>query len=422
MTKTPQHSPQPVEAAVGAPPLAPDAVPCCFVVDEDTSIRHFLSLVLQGSGIDTVEFASGAAMRENGASRAPNLIFHDVSLDASDAIKSLVSLGARGSRAAVQLMSSRGAAVLDHVNSIGLQNKLTMLPPLKKPFEIEAIVKLVQELKLSEPEVATHIDLAEALTNNWIEFWYQPKIDLRRKQLAGAEAYAHARHPQHGVVLPSAFMKGATEASILQLSQLTIERALNAGVAFSRLGVNLPIAVNIPVDAVVKLPIEDLVKAQHSPAEKWPGLIIDLAEEQIVSNLGLAVELTKKHKHSNVRFAIDDFGRGYASLAGLSELPFAEIKLERSFIADCGTNKINAPLCKMAIDLAHNFGQVAVANGIEKAADVTALVAMGCDYGQGFLLGQPMPQERFVSLLRQRTSRQAQVQPAPRGADKQPAR
>jgi EAL domain-containing protein (putative c-di-GMP-specific phosphodiesterase class I) len=63
-------------------------------------------------------------------------------------------------------------------------------------------------------------------------------------------------------------------------------------------------------------------------------------------------------------------------------------------------------LCKTVIDLAHNFGRIAVAIGIEKAADAVALVSMGCDYGQGFLLGQPMPEERFVSLLRQRAATQ----------------
>jgi EAL domain-containing protein (putative c-di-GMP-specific phosphodiesterase class I) len=66
-------------------------------------------------------------------------------------------------------------------------------------------------------------------------------------------------------------------------------------------------------------------------------------------------------------------------------------------------------LCKTVIDLAHNFGSLAVAIGIEKASDAVALVAMGCDYGQGFLLGQPMPQERFISLLRQRTGAKAPI-------------
>jgi len=417
MTESPAHSPQ--SGAVEAPSLVPHNAPLCFVVDEDASIRHFVSLVLHGAGVDTVEFANGAAMREDDGSRAPNLLFHDVSLESADAIASMVALGKRGFRGAVQLMSSRGAAVLDHVKTIGLQRKLNMLTPLKKPFETDAIIRIIQELKLGlPPAAATRIDLDEALNNNWIEFWYQPKIDLRKKQLAGAEAYARARHPQHGIVLPSAFMAGASDASVLKLSELAIESALKAGMNFSRLGVNLRIAVNIPLEALVKLPIEKLVTAYQPQAEKWPALIIDVSEQQIVSDLSLAIELARKLEPSNIRLAIDDFGRSYSSLARLSDLPFAEIKLDRAFVADCATNKVNAPLCKSAINLAHNFGRNAVGLGIEKAADAVALVSMGCDFGQGFLLGQPMAEERFVSLLRQRTGAQTRATPASRAADR----
>ena len=419
MTEAPAHPPQQPEGAVGAPPLAPGEPPLCYVVDENASIRHFLSLVLHGSGIDTVEFANGAALRASNEKRAPNLVFHDVSLESADAIESMVTLGKRGYRGAVQLMSSRGAAVLDHVKTTGLRHKLNMLPPLKKPFETDAIGKIIDELKLGlAPADAARIDLQEALNNNWIEFWYQPKVELRKKRLAGAESHARARHPQHGLVLPSAFMAGASEASVLKLSELAVVSGLKAGVAFSRLGVTLPIAVNLPLEALVKLPIEQLVKAQHPHPDRWPGLIIDVSEEQVVADLALAVELAKKLDPINVRLAIDDFGRGSSSLARLSELPFAEIKLDRAFVADCGTNKVNAPLCKTAIDLAHSFGRVAAATGIEKAADATALVSMGCDFGQGFLFGQPMPEELFVSLLRQRTGGQVRAQAAACGADK----
>jgi EAL domain-containing protein (putative c-di-GMP-specific phosphodiesterase class I) len=96
-------------------------------------------------------------------------------------------------------------------------------------------------------------------------------------------------------------------------------------------------------------------------------------------------------------------------------LPFAELKIERNFVADCGTDKVNAPLCKTVIDLAHNFGRAAVAMGIEKAADAIALVSMGCDFGQGLLLGQSMPEERFVSLLRQRAATKGRNLPAATG-------
>jgi EAL domain-containing protein (putative c-di-GMP-specific phosphodiesterase class I) len=197
-------------------------------------------------------------------------------------------------------------------------------------------------------------------------------------------------------------MPGASEASLIKLSELAVTGALKAGLTFSKLGINLRIAINVPVEALVKLPVAELVKAHRPKADAWPGLIIDVTESQILSDLALAQDITKKLESSNVRLAIDEFGRGFSSLARLKELPFAELKLDRAFVLNCGTDKVNAPLCKTVIDLAHNFGSTAVAMGIEKAADAVALVSMGCDFGQGFLLGQPMPEDRFISLLRQR--------------------
>jgi EAL domain-containing protein (putative c-di-GMP-specific phosphodiesterase class I) len=411
MTGTP--APPPPETADGAapaveaPPLAPGSAPLCYVADEEPSIRHFLSLVLHGAGIDTMEFADGAALRKAIEKRVPALVFHNISLESADAIESVVTLGKHGYRGPVQLMSNRGAAVLEHVKGIGEQHKLNMLPVLKKPFETEAIVNILHALKLGMPAtVASRIDLDEALNNNWIEFWYQPKIDLRKKQLAGAEAYARARHPQHGMVLPDAFMPGASEATLTKLSELALASILKAGLAFSNLGINLRLAVNIPVPVLVKLPVEDIVKTHRPNTDKWAGLIIDLPEEQIITELTLAGELAKKLERCNVRLAIDEFGQGHPALARLDELPFAELKLNRAFVIDCGIDKANAPLCRTVIDLAHVFGRTAVAMGIEKASDAVALVSMGCDFGQGFLLGQPMPEQRFVSLLRQRAATQ----------------
>ena len=419
MSAIPEQSPSAAPAAASEPHAG--RAPLCFVIDGDGSIRHFLSLILHGAGIDTEEFADGQGLRRALSRRAPDLIFLDIPLESAEAIACVVALGNGNYRSRLQLMSTRGSAVLAHVKGIGEQQRLQMLPALRKPFDTNAILRLLTDLKLGHPPaVVGRIDLADALANEWIEFWYQPKIDLRRKQLVGAEAYARARHPAHGILLPSAFMPGAKEADLITLSELALSKTMTAAASFATLGVNLRMAVNIPVSALAKLAFADIVQTYRPQFEKWPGLIIDVSEEQIVSDLAFANDLTKRLRHLNVQLAIDDFGRGYSSLVRLKELPFAELKLDRAFVTDCGTDKVNAPLCKTVIDLAHNFGSVAVAIGIEKASDALALVSMGCDCGQGFLLGQPMPEQRFVSLLRQRAGAQSGAQ-ASRTMEREPA-
>jgi EAL domain-containing protein (putative c-di-GMP-specific phosphodiesterase class I) len=398
-----------VPEAKPAPPAAPrpggqSVVPLCLVVDEEKSARQFISLILHGLGIDTIELADGAALRAVRTPRAPDLIFHSISLESTDAIESLLRLSRCGYSGPVQLMSRRGAAVLEHVKKVGVENKLNMLPVLKKPFGGEEITKIMQDLKLglAVAEAASKANLEDAMSRNWIEFWHQPVIDLRKKRLTGAEMYARVRHPEAGILLPASFMAGASESAILKLSEVAVTTALAAGANFSKLGINLPISINAPLEVLEKLPIEKLVLDRHSNATNWPGLFIDISEEQIATNLGLATELAQKLARINVKIAIDNFGKAFSQLAKLKELPFAQIKLDRAFIVNCATDTVNAPLCKTMVDLAHNFGQTAVAMGIESASDALALVSMGCDYGQGFLLGQPMPEAHFMSLLRQR--------------------
>jgi EAL domain-containing protein (putative c-di-GMP-specific phosphodiesterase class I)/FixJ family two-component response regulator len=324
--------------ATEVPPPATGAAPLCSLVDEDASIRLFLLLILHGSGIDTVEFADGAALRQAAGKRTPDLIVHNIALDSADVIESLGALGKRGFAGAVQLTSSRGAAVLEHVKGIGIEHKLHMLPVLKKPYETEAVVKIVQDLKLGLAAATAKIDIEQALANNWIEFWYQPKIALRKKQLAGAEAYARARHPQHGILLPGAFMADAPEASVTKLSELALADALKTGVMFSKNGVNIPLTVNFHPAILDKLPVGDIVKTHRPGADQWPALIVGLRVEHIISDLALAVELGKRLAPHNMRLAIDEFGGGYPALARFGAMPFAELKLDRKFVADCGTD------------------------------------------------------------------------------------
>ncbi len=251
---------------------------------------------------------------------------------------------------------------------------------------------------------AGRVDLGAALAEHRIEFWYQPKINLRKKQLVGVEAFARMRHPALGVLPPEAFIPAASDADLVALSELALAESLKASINFCKVGVSLRMAVNMPVNALREIDILDIVQRYRPRFDKWPGLLIDVSEEQVVDDFERTRDIAERLEPLNVRLAIDNFGRDYSAVMRLSDLPFAELKLERSFVSGCGTDSATAPLCQAAIDLAHSFGSIAVGVGIERAADALALAGMGCDYGQGFLLGQPMPEERFIALLRQRAA------------------
>ncbi len=249
------------------------------------------------------------------------------------------------------------------------------------------------------------IAIAEALRNHWFEIWYQPKIDLKRKCLAGAEALARINHPQLGVLLPGTFLPDVDEDSIAELAQHALVATLCDWSMFEEAGFNLHLAVNVPASVLFKLPIPALVGEYRPKSELWPGLILEVTEDQIVREIKLAKEIATQLRVSGITIAIDDFGAGYSSFSSLRDLPFAELKIDRSFVRGCATDATNAAICQTAIDLAHRFGSAAVAEGIESTADLQSLMVMGCDFGQGVLIAPPMPKERFVDLLRQRMNK-----------------
>jgi EAL domain-containing protein (putative c-di-GMP-specific phosphodiesterase class I) len=258
---------------------------------------------------------------------------------------------------------------------------------------------------LAAASAPTPIAVDEALQNNWLEIWYQPKIDLKRKCLAGAEALARIRHPQQGMLWPSSFLPGVDEDSLSRLAEHALLTTLRNWTGFDESGFNLQLAINVPASALSKLPIVQLVMENRPTASHWPGLILEISEDQVVRDIDMAKQVAPGLKAAGVTIAIDDFGAGYSSFSSLRALQFAELKVDSSFVKDCATDANNAAICQTAIDLAHRFGSVAVAGGIESMADLQALVVMGCDFGQGVLVAPPMPRDRFLELLRQRVSR-----------------
>jgi EAL domain-containing protein (putative c-di-GMP-specific phosphodiesterase class I) len=257
----------------------------------------------------------------------------------------------------------------------------------------------------SVAELRPRIEIDEALNKDWFEIWYQPKINLNRKCLAGAEALARIRHPVLGVMRPGSFLPAITEDSVARLTELAVLAALADWAVFDQAGFNLTLAINVPVSVLRKVSIPALLDRYRPSCDHWPGMILELTEDEIVRDPDLARAIANDVRLNGLQISIDHFGAGVSSLSSLRELPFSELKLDPAMTRDCATDTANAALCQTAIDLAHRFGSAAVADGIERQADLQALIAMGCDFGQGPLLAPAMPQEDFLELLLRRISR-----------------
>lgn len=388
--------PQTLDSAATGPPRT-------LIFDTDAASGHSLAAILDGSGVAANVHHEAAGFAAACRAAPPPLVFIDVHEQGDMAIDALVTMSEYRYAGAVQLMGAGPMPVVEVVRRMGARHALRMLPVLRKPLDVLAVQQVLNAQNMDDaPQIGAAPSLQEALARDWIEFWYQPKIDLRLMQIAGVETFARILHPQLGMLSPASFMQGATEADLILLTQRALASALGAAARFSGLGINLRLAVNVPVQALFQLPIADLVREFGPRHRRWPGLLLDVTEEQVVAELPRVQAVSAALTDCNVSLAIDDFGRGMLPPARLRELPFLELKLDRSFVNGCAADAGRAETCRSVIDLAHNLDCVAVAVGVEKAADMRALAAMGCGLGQGYLFGQPMPEEELVGAMLER--------------------
>ncbi len=265
-----------------------------------------------------------------------------------------------------------------------------------------------------EPQQSETVEISidEALANNWLDIWYQPKIDLKRKCLAGAEALVRLHHPQAGHLWPEDYLGLLDDDDLAKLIERALAETLRNWSDFAKAGFGLRLAINVPATMLSKLPIKALIAEHCAEFTSWPGLILEVTEDQIVRDIALTRKIATELKASRVEIAIDDFGAAFSSFSSLRDLPFAELKLHSSFVKNCAVDVTNAAICQTAIDLAHRFGSSAVAKGIDSIADLQALMVMGCDFGQGMLVAQPMPRDRFLEALQQHVKRPGASEPS----------
>jgi diguanylate cyclase (GGDEF)-like protein len=400
------------ESAVSLPSNAGEGPSCsgnAYVLDDEPQIGALVCKVLEACGIMPRQFTSPSPFLAELDVSPPDLIVLDLSLGQSDAVEIMRHLEGRKFAGKVLLISGRDEATLNDTTEIGRRHGLTMLPPLRKPFRPRDLKERLaaqagtQGEPRSESESkapkAVLVQLAEALRGNWLELWYQPKVDLKSLTVNGAEALVRARHPTLGLISPANLLPPAGDPGYEPLTEFVIAQAIADWCRFADRGLLLKLSVNVPV-SVLHAP--DFIARVRSllPADaSFPGLTIEVTEDEIIRDPEWARELATQLKLYNVGISIDDFGSAYASLSRLNDLPFMEVKIDRSFVSGCASNKLKHSLCRTVVDLAHRFGATACAEGVETPPDLRALIETHCDAAQGYLFAKPMPPDELIPLL-----------------------
>jgi EAL domain-containing protein (putative c-di-GMP-specific phosphodiesterase class I) len=267
--------------------------------------------------------------------------------------------------------------------------------------------KATGEARTESPTTVTRIDFAEALQKNWLEVWYQAKVDLRSLRICGAEVLIRARHPDRGVISPVDLLPPAGDPLYRSLSVFVIRQTMMEWEHFAGRGFPLKLAINVPASIINEPGFVSIVRQMMPSDPKFPGVVIEVTEDEIIRDPEWLREIATQLRLYNAWISLDDFGSAYASLSRLKDLPFSEIKLDRSFVTGCATDALKRGLCQTVVDLARRFGASSCAEGVETADELRCLTKLGFDTAQGFLFAKPMPAREFLHLLATR-----QIEPA----------
>jgi diguanylate cyclase (GGDEF)-like protein len=243
-------------------------------------------------------------------------------------------------------------------------------------------------------------ELRSALERGDLEVYLQPQVDLVDGTVIGTEALARWRHPQDGVLLPDSFLPLAAQTGLMRpVAAMVLDRALGACDRWWRRGHRIPVSVNLTADDLrdndMSRRIYESLAHHGLPAQ---ALRIEITEDILLTDPKAAAQLLQSWRRAGIAIAIDDFGTGYSSLGYLRELPFDELKLDRSFVSDLH-RWTTATIVRHTISLAHSLGMRVVAEGVEDQATARALADVGCDIGQGLYFGAAMAPHAFLEQL-----------------------
>lgn len=249
-------------------------------------------------------------------------------------------------------------------------------------------------------------DLKNALANDQLEVYYQPKLALRGLRIVGVEALI--RWPQRADRLGVEELIAVAEQTglIKPLTRWVLEQAARARKSFLAAGFDLTISVNVSPHNLRESDFPMAVQRVMTGHQLKPGsILLEVTETSMMQDPTNSLRALSALDRAGFPVSIDDFGSGYSSLSYIKSLPAKEIKIDRSLITELLDQQDDRVIVQTTIDMCHSLGYTVVAEGVEYEETMTLLEAMGCDMIQGFFLTPPLPLEELKQWLQDREQR-----------------
>ena len=241
-------------------------------------------------------------------------------------------------------------------------------------------------------------ELPRAIANGEMFLLYQPKVHVRRREIASAEALVRWQHPVRGLILPGDFIAVAEQAGeIGALTMWTLEQVIIDQKKLAADGYDLCLFINISglllADSVFVAEACDIITRSGA------NIGFEITETAVIRDPDVAIRHLQAFADIGVRLAIDDYGAGLSSLAYLKQLPAKELKIDKMFVMQLTSSNRDPLIVRSTIDLAHALEMEVTAEGVETPSALALLTVMGCDMVQGYLISRPIGIDAFHHFM-----------------------
>jgi EAL domain-containing protein (putative c-di-GMP-specific phosphodiesterase class I)/FixJ family two-component response regulator len=387
-----------------------------LILEDHESQRNILKKMLET--LHAREVHAGANGQEGleflrGPGNEVDIVITDLDMPAMDGLEFIRHVGAARYGISLIVASSHERNLLSSVETMAAAYGIRYLGTIEKPITLQKLEELIALASMpaqvpsrraaAAPPSFTCEQIRHGLENDQFEPFFQPKVTMATSDVMGAEALARWRHPELGIVAPSAFVPHLEESGGIELLLFKIlEKAARFACTARDAGHAITIAVNLSIrsldSATLAHDITDIVR--RSGAEPR-DVVLEITESSATTDVGLAIENLARLRMLGFGLSIDDYGTGYSSMEQLSRIPFTELKIDQSFVSHAGRQESAKVILGSSLEMARRLKINAVAEGVETRANWDLLKELGCDIAQGYYIARPMPASDFLRWMRE---------------------
>jgi len=387
-----------------------------LVAEPDPAQRRALADALAQLGASRVTEVPDAPMAlrtlEAGFHPRIDVAIIDLDLGGMDGMELLRAIARLQSTVRVIVTGEQPPGVLFSVETLVQAHGVDLLGTIAKPVntgKLKALLDNYQPLARPGAAEATSLflpnfsfaEVGVGLQKGQFEPFFQPKIELATGQVTGLETFARWRHPEHGVLGPTAFIEALAQHNRIDFLDWTmIELSVECCRKYHDQGIPISISLNL---APATLAQPDFVR-QIGACMKRHGLLPDyltfeMTESSILDFDVDFIERLVRLRMMGFGLAIDDYGTGRSNLQLLARIPFSELKIDRSFVDGASKKRPLGTVLKSCLGLAHSLERMSCAVGVETRQDWDFLQGLGCTYAQGYHIANPMEASAFPGWL-----------------------